>query len=87
MKEYYNINYTKQKLKEYLKDGIEPELCIRINNEDYMIIPLKDKLSFQWIGKSKETYYNTVEELFNKTLINGITLNNDWDKIEDIWYC
>ena len=31
----YDINLAKIKLKEYMKDGIEPELCIKINNEEY----------------------------------------------------
>lgn len=86
MKDYFNIDYTKNKLNEYLKIGKEPELCIRINGNDYMIIPLKNKLSFQWIGKTDETYYKTVEELFSSELINGIILNKDWNKLENIWF-
>lgn len=84
--ELYNIEFTKKKLNEYLKKGIETEFVIKIRGNDYMIIPLKNKISFQWIGKSKEFYYNNVEELFNSKLINGIILNNDWDSIEDIYY-
>ena len=53
-KELCNIGFVKQKLNEYLKNGAEPELCIRIKGNEYMIIPLKDKISFQWIGKTNE---------------------------------
>ncbi len=82
----YDIELVKQKLNEYLKNGVEPELCIKINGNEYMIIPLKDKISFQWIGRTDEVYYNSVEELFHSELINGIILNRDWHKVEDIYY-
>lgn len=59
---------------------------IKIKGNEYMIIPLKDKISFQWIGKTEEFYYSNLEELFSAELINGIVLNNDWNKIEDIYY-
>ena len=85
-KELCNIDFVKQKLNEYLKNGAEPELRIRIKGNEYMIIPLKDKISFQWIGKTNEFYYKSVEELFSSKLINGLILNKDWDKLEDIYY-
>jgi hypothetical protein len=84
--ELYNIEYAKEKIKEYLKEGKEPEICIKINGNDYMIIPLKDKISFQWIGETSEFYYNNVEELFSSVLVNGIILDRDWTNIQDIWY-
>lgn len=86
MEKYYDINYTKQKLQEYLDNNMEVELCIRINNENYMIIPLRDKISFQNIGKTKEFYYGSVEELFNSNLVNDINLTRDWQKIVEIWF-
>jgi hypothetical protein len=84
--ELYNIEYAKEKIKEYLKEDKEPEICIKINGNDYMIIPLKDKISFQWIGETSEFYYNNVEELFSSVLVNGIILDRDWTNIQDIWY-
>jgi glucan-binding YG repeat protein len=84
--EFYNIEYAKKKIKEYLKKGKEPEICIKINGNDYMIIPLKDKISFQWIGETSEYYYNNVDELFSSVLINGIILDRDWINIQDVWY-
>lgn len=51
-----------------------------------MIIPLKDKISFQWIGKTNEIYYKNVEELFSSKLINGIILDKDWNQLKDIYY-
>lgn len=82
----YDIQFAKKKLNEYLKSGVEPELCIKINGNEYMIIPLKDKISFQQVGQTEEFYYSNVEELFSAELINGIILNNDWETIEDIYY-
>lgn len=76
-KKLFDINYAKNKLNEYLKNDIEAELYIRIKNNKYMIIPLKDKISFQWIGKTNEIYYKNVEELFSSKLINGIILDKD----------
>ncbi len=86
MNSFFDINYTKKYLKECMNSGNEPELCIRLNSNDYMIIPFKNSISFQWIGKTNETFYNSVEELFNSNLINQINLNTDWTKIEKIWF-
>ena len=86
IKNYFDIEYAKKELNKHLKNNTEPELCIKIDDNDYMIIPLKDKISFQWIGKTEEFYYKDVEELFSSTLVNGIILNNDWNRIEDIWF-
>ena len=85
-KKLFDINYAKNKLNEYLKNDIEAELCIRIKNNKYMTIPLKDKISFQWIGKTNEIYYKSVEELFSSKLINGFILDKDWKQLEDIYY-
>lgn len=86
MTDYFNIEYTKNKLKKYLENDVEPELCIKIDGRDYMIIPLGNKISFQWIGNTNEFFYKNVEELFSGELVNKIVLNRDWNKIEDIWY-
>ena len=86
MTNYFNIDFTKSELNRYLENGAEPELCIRIDGNDYMIIPLKHKLSFQWIGRTSESYYKDVEELFSSELINRIILNRDWNKLENIWF-
>lgn len=85
-KKLFDINYAKNKLNEYLKNDIEAELCIRIKNNKYMIIPLKDKISFQWIDKTNEIYYKNVEELFSSKLINGIILDKEWNQLKDIYY-
>ncbi len=86
MIDYFDIEYTKEKLNKCLENGTEPELCIKIEGNDYMIIPLRDKISFQWIGKTSEFFYKDVDELFSNELINGIVLNRDWNKVEDIYY-
>lgn len=82
----YDIAYAKQKLKNDMESGSEPEICITLKGNTYMIIPLRDKISFHWIGKTKEFYFSSVEELFCNELINGIMLDRDWKDIEDIYY-
>ncbi len=86
MTNYFNIDFTKTELNSYLENGKELELCIEIDDKDYIIIPLKNKISFQWIGKTKEIFFKDVEELFAKELINGIILNRDWNKVKQIWF-
>ena len=86
MMNYLDIEYTKKELNKHLENGTKPELCIKIEGKDYMIIPLKDKISFQQIDVTKESFYKDVENLFSSELINGIVLNRDWNKIEDIWF-
>lgn len=86
MVDYFNIDFAKKELNKYLENGAEPELCIKIDDKDYMIIPLKDKISFQWIGVTDEIYFKNIDELFSKELINGIILNRDWNKIQSIWF-
>lgn len=86
MSDYFNIDFTKNELNKYLENGSEPELCITIDDKDYMIIPLKNKISFQEIGVTDEIFFNNVDELFSKEIINGILLNRDWDKVKDIWF-
>ncbi len=82
--DYFNIDFTKTELNKYLENDEEPELCIEIDDKDYMIIPLKNKISFQWIGGTDEIFFKDVEELFSTELINGIILNRDWDKVKRI---
>jgi hypothetical protein len=48
-----------------------------------MIIPLKNKISFQWLGVTNKIFFN-VEELFSQELINEIILDRDWSKIKSI---
>lgn len=86
MTDYLNIEFTKKELNKYLENGAEPELCIKIDDRDYMIIPLKDKISFQWIGVTNEIYFKNIDELFSKELINGIILDKDWNKIQNIYF-
>lgn len=84
LEKYYNLNYVKSALREWLLKGSEPELCIKIDGKEYMIIPLNERLSFQWIGETSEFYFETVEELFSSVLVNGLVLDRDWNRVEDI---
>lgn len=84
MEEYYDIEFAKDRLETFMKLGKEPELCIRIKGNNYMIIPLKNKISFQWMEHTDEFFYSSVDELFCSDLINGINLNRDWKLIERI---
>ncbi len=86
MTDYLNIDFTKTELNRYLENGEEPELCIKIDDKDYMIIPLKNKISFQQVEVTDETFFKDVEELFSTKLINEIILNKDWGKVKRIWF-
>ncbi len=82
----YDIKEVKRMLNKCMVDKTEPELCFTINGNTYMIIPLNDKISFQWLSHIDEFYFKSVEELFSSNLINNIILNRDWSKVEEIWY-
>ncbi len=82
----YNIKEVKSMLNKCMVDKTEPELCFTLNGNSYMIIPLNDKISFQWLFHTDEFFYESVEELFSSNLINDIILNRDWSKVEEIWY-
>ncbi len=74
-------------------DG-EPEFTIIFEDKksEYMIIKYSDGPSFQRQGfedASGETYYNSLDELYEADLIDGINLKRDWYKIREIypdWY-
>lgn len=86
MEDYYNLEFTKRKLKNYMMAGQEKEFCFKIKGIDYMITPSRYKISFKEIGKTEEMNFSGVEELFSNKAVNGLILNRDWSKVEDIWY-
>lgn len=70
-------------------DG-EPEFEIIFEDKksDFMIIKYSDGPSFQRQGfenGSGETYYNSLDELYEADLIDGINLKRDWYKIREIY--
>lgn len=48
-----------------------------------MIIPLKEKVSFQEVG-NKEIFFETIDALFNEKLFNGKSLEDEFENIEKI---
>ena len=77
-------NYTiKDLLNDYLIKGLEPEICFTLYDKDYMIIPLKEKVSFQEVG-NKEIFFETIDALFNEKLFNGKSLEDEFENIEKI---
>ncbi len=69
----------------------EPEFCIYFEDKDdeYMIIKYDDGPTFQRCGTSEiasgEIKFKSLDELFNTTTIDSITLKNDWKKIKHIF--
>ena len=60
---------------------------VSYNNGDYMIIKYSNGPSFQRQGiedGSGEIYYNSLDELYEADLIDGINLKRDWYKIREI---
>lgn len=56
----------------------EPEIKFIINNINYWLIIYNDKVSFQKENDSNETYYQNLDELYNKVL------EKEWLNINDI---
>ena len=56
----------------------EPEIKFIINNINYWLIIYDDKVSFQKENDSNETYYQNLDELYNKVL------EKEWLNINDI---
>ena len=79
-----DITMFKKILNDYLKAHLNVEIKLTINNEDYLIITLENKLSFQKIKNGKEIYFPSVKELFETNLINGKSLNNEFKNIQKI---
>ena len=78
---YYEI---KKKLNEIIATGGEPELSLFMYCKEYMLIGFKDRYSFQRCGThdgSGETFYSTLDELYNSITVDDILLKRDWDDI------
>ncbi len=78
-----NLKFFKDLLNDYLIKGLEPEICFTLYDKDYMIIPLKEKVSFQEVG-NKEIFFETIDALFNEKLFNGKSLEDEFENIEKI---
>ena len=78
-----NLKSFKDLLNDYLIKGLEPEICFTLYDKDYMIIPLKEKVSFQEVG-NKEIFFETIDALFNEKLFNGKSLEDEFENIEKI---
>lgn len=78
--------------------GGEPEIWINFSDRknDYMLIAFDGRCSFQrcatpgWnkygeYDGSEESFYSTLDELYETETVDGILLKRDWDKITNIW--
>lgn len=75
--------------------GGEPEIWINFSDKknDYMIIAFDGKCSFQRCATqgfttfdgSGESFYKTLDELYETETVDGILLKRDWNKITNIW--
>ena len=75
-----NLKSFKDLINDYLIKGLEPEICFTLYDKDYMIIPLKEKVSFQEVG-NKEIFFETIDALFNEKLFNGKSLEDEFENI------
>ena len=67
----------------------EPELELRINDLNYMIIGYEDHVSFQRCRNgsafgSGELVFPTLQDLYHATTVDGICLTRDWNNIQDM---
>ena len=77
----YDLKSFKNLLNDYLIKGLEPEICFTLYGKEYMIIPLKEKISFQEVG-NKEKFFESIDALFNEKLFNGKSLEDEFENIE-----
>ena len=93
--------FTFEMFKKYCEAEYADEFYVlfRDKKDEYMIIIFKDEVSFQrcggleldnegnWVApkQSGETYYKSLDELYESDLIDGINLRRDWSKIEEIY--
>ncbi len=79
------INYNKFKeLFEKLDSNRKPEIEIIFKNrkDNYVLIKFNNKVTF---GNSEKAIdYTNLDELYNSKTLDGITLKEEWNNIEDI---
>lgn len=73
-----------------VSQGGEPEIWLSFcdKKHDYMIIAFEGRCSFQRCGAydgSGESFYDTLDELYETETVDGILLKLDWGKITNIW--
>jgi len=85
-----NIRFheIKEKMQETITNGFEPELTIRMNDKEYMIIGYKNRFSFQRCSSQKsmgggEVFCSTIDELYTTESVDNILLKRDWDDIKE----
>ncbi len=72
------------------KTDWEPEFSLSFlgNNSKYMIIVLKQGVTFQRYGQPEEqtgeTWYESLDALYDADTIDDICLRRDWERIESI---
>lgn len=86
MSEKYTFDYIKEQFAALIAVDCEPELTIRLNGQDYMVIGYEDHVSIQRLGDlhSKEIDFSTLDDLSTAETIDGICLMRDWDSIESM---
>ena len=79
------INYNKFKeLFEKLDSNRNPEIEIifKYRKDSYVLIKFNNKVKF---GNSEKAIdYTNLDELYNSKTVDGITLKEEWNSIEDI---
>lgn len=83
----YTYEEFKRNLEQCVSNGNEPEYLFSLNGRKYMIIGLKNSVTFQRFGDNEEdwtgeSYFKNLDELYNTETIDGILLKRDWEKIE-----
>jgi len=83
----HSFDEVKTGLQAMVRDGLLPELSLFMNGKEYMIIAFEKGFSFQRCGNSNgsgEIYYDTLDELYNTTTVDGILLKKDWGDISHL---
>jgi len=88
-----------KKVLDFMPFEPEFEFYFKHTENTYSLVKYKDKVSFCRCGYSdemikagwssdyrgsSEEYFNSLDELYNATVVDGICLKNEWDNIETI---
>lgn len=84
-----SFNEMERILSGLTQQGLEPEVSLYINEQEYMVIVYEDHCSFQRCGAmdgSGEKEFPSLQDLYHAETVDHIVLERDWNEITG-WYC
>lgn len=91
MEDIYALKTFKRNMKKFLDNDVGMDITLRFEDKEdrYYYIVAYDKQRMEFMRSADaDNYlvepYNDLETLFSSTLIDGVCLNRDWDKLIEI---